>query len=227
TNLRNPRHCPSGVYVMPTAENFHTWYGVLFVHKGYYKNGVFKFKLTIPNEYPFLGGFCSNTYPERPPAVQFICNLINNDGLFHPLVNPENGNFSLTQQFKDWAPHKYYIFHVLHYIKKSFKKGVLDHLSRKHCLNEKAFTLYKENPRQFENIARQCAELSISPTVLYDSEDDSNPIQFTDLSNEKLNELKKYVAPQNVERDRHNYSSRRTYSTSSIPSFVEDRSPTV
>jgi len=54
TNLRNPKHCPSGVYVMPSADNFHTWYGVLFVHKGYYKNGVFKFKLNIPSEYPFF-----------------------------------------------------------------------------------------------------------------------------------------------------------------------------
>ena len=32
---------------------FLAWYGVLFVHKGYYKNGVFKFKLNIPSEYPF------------------------------------------------------------------------------------------------------------------------------------------------------------------------------
>jgi ubiquitin-protein ligase len=64
---------------MPSADNFHSknifitiyfkkytqiklifffnlsaWYGVLFVHKGYYKNGVFKFKLEIPSEYPFL-----------------------------------------------------------------------------------------------------------------------------------------------------------------------------
>ncbi|CAG8464540.1 1372_t:CDS:2 [Cetraspora pellucida] len=54
TNLRNPRHCPSGVYVMPSADNFYIWYGVLFVHKGYYKGGVFKFKLNIPIEYPFL-----------------------------------------------------------------------------------------------------------------------------------------------------------------------------
>lgn len=34
--------------------NLSAWYGVLFVHKGYYKNGVFKFKLEIPSEYPFL-----------------------------------------------------------------------------------------------------------------------------------------------------------------------------
>jgi ubiquitin-protein ligase len=80
------------------------------------------------------------TYPERPPAVKFIFNLINNnDGLFHPLVDPSTGSFSLSQQFKDWAPHKYYIFHVLHYIKKSFKKGVLDNLLEKHCPNKQAF----------------------------------------------------------------------------------------
>ncbi|CAG8597399.1 6609_t:CDS:2 [Diversispora eburnea] len=162
TNLRNPKHCPSGVYVMP-SDNFYTWYGVLFVHKGYYKN-------------------------ERPPGVQFILDLINNEVPFHPLIDPETGNFSLTQQFKDWAPHKYYIFHILHYLKKSFKKGVLDNLSKKHCPNEKAFTTYKENPKQFENMAKQCSKLSTSETL--------------------------------TERERPNHTSRRTYSVSSINSFV-------
>ncbi|RHZ76134.1 hypothetical protein Glove_203g49 [Diversispora epigaea] len=195
TNLRNPKHCPSGVYVMPSADNFYTWYGVLFVHKGYYKN-------------------------ERIPAVQFILDLINNEVPFHPLIDQETGNFSLSQQFKDWAPHKYYIFHILHYLKKSFKKGVLDNLSKKHCPNEKAFTTYKENPKQFENMAKQCSKLSISETVLYDNQNDLNPIQFSKLSDDKIGELKAFISLPLTERERPNHSSRRTYSTSSINSFV-------
>ncbi|RIA99604.1 ubiquitin-conjugating enzyme/RWD-like protein [Glomus cerebriforme] len=207
TNLRNPNHCPSGVYVMPSADNFHTWFGVLFVHKGYYKNGVFKFKLDIPSD-----------YPERPPAVKFIFNLINNnDGLFHPLVDPNTGSFSLSQQFKDWTPHKYYIFHVLHYIKKSFKKGVLDNLLEKHCPNKKAFTTYHNEIRTFGVLAKQCADLSITNTVLYDNNIEANPIQFSILPEEKLDELKTFINPSSSsssERERPNYSSHRTYSTS-------------
>ncbi|CAG8491183.1 8193_t:CDS:2, partial [Scutellospora calospora] len=146
TNLRNPRHCPSGVYVMPSADNFHNY----------------------------------------PPTVQFISKLINDGGLFHPLIHPETGNFSLIQQFKDWEPHKYYIFHVLHYVKKSFKKGVLDNLSEKHIQNKDAYDTYKENPRRFGTLAKQCAELSTSKTVLYDNHNESNPIQFSELQDEKL-----------------------------------------
>ncbi|CAG8756213.1 8994_t:CDS:2, partial [Racocetra persica] len=208
TNLRNPRHCPSGVYVMPSADNFYIWYGVLFIHKGYYKGGVFKFKLNIPTEYPFYDG-------KYPPTVHFISKLINDDGLFHPLIHPETGNFSLTQQFKDWASHKYYIFHVLHYVKKSFKKDVLDKLSEKHCLNKAAYDTYRENPKKFGIMAKQCAELSTSDTVLYDNHNESNPIQFSKLSDEKLEELKSFISPPATERERPNYTSRRTYSSAS------------
>ncbi|GBB91803.1 hypothetical protein RclHR1_01920007 [Rhizophagus clarus] len=176
TNLRNPNHCPNGVYVMPSADNFH----------------------------------------KRPPAVKFIFNLINNnDGLFHPLVDPNTGSFSLSQQFKDWAPHKYYIFHVLHYIKKSFKKGVLDNLLEKHCPNKQAFTAYHNEPRKFAVLAKQCADLSISQTVLYDNNIEANPIQFSILPDEKLEELKEFIKPSTPERERPPYSSRRTYSASS------------
>ncbi|RIB16499.1 ubiquitin-conjugating enzyme/RWD-like protein [Gigaspora rosea] len=161
---------------MPSADNFHIWYGVLFVHKGFYKGGVFKFKLNIPIEYPFF----------YPPTVQFIFKLINDVGLFHPLIHPETGNFSLTQQFKDWAPHRYYIFHVLHYVKKSFKKDVLDNLTEKHCLNKDAFDTYHDHPKRFGTMAKQCADLSTSDTVLYDNHNESNPIQFSKLSDEKL-----------------------------------------
>ncbi|CAG8733238.1 6464_t:CDS:2, partial [Gigaspora rosea] len=148
TNLRNPRHCPSGVYVMPSADNFH-----------------------------------------------------------------KTGNFSLTQQFKDWAPHRYYIFHVLHYVKKSFKKDVLDNLTEKHCLNKDAFDT-------FGTMAKQCADLSTSDTVLYDNHNESNPIQFSKLSDEKLEELKSFISPPATERERPNYASRRTYSSSSITPFL-------
>jgi len=147
--------------------------------------------------------------------VKFIFNLINNNGLFHPLVDPDTGSFSLSQQFNDWAPHKYYIFHVLHYIKKSFKKGVLDNLLEKHCFNKQAFSTYHNETRTFSVMAKQCADLSISQTVLYDNNIEANPIQFSVLPDEKLEELKFFIRPPPAERERPPYSSRRTYSTSS------------
>ncbi|CAI2176364.1 19831_t:CDS:2 [Funneliformis geosporum] len=226
TNLRNPKHCPNGIYVMPSADNFHTWYGVLFVHKGYYKNGVFKFRLNIPAEYPFLQTYSANYIFDhaiftRPPSVTFIFTLINNiDGLFHPLIDPNDGRFSLSQQFKDWEPHKYYIFHVLHYIKKSFKKTVLDNLIERHCPNKKAFTTYHHEIRTFSILAKQCADLSISKTVLYDNNIEANPIQFSVLPDEKLDELKTFISPPETEKERPNHTSHKTYSTSSMSSIL-------
>lgn len=35
-------------------------------------------------------------------------------------------------------------------------------------------------------MAKQCAELSISETVLYDTQNDANPIQFSKLPDEKI-----------------------------------------
>ncbi|CAG8490512.1 13093_t:CDS:2 [Ambispora gerdemannii] len=169
-NLRNPKHCPSGVYVMPAADNFHKWFGVIFVHKGYYKKGVFKF--------------------QKRPSVSF-----SDSELFHPLIDPNTGNFSLAHEFKDWTPHKYYIFHILHYIKRSFKKLVLDNLNEKYCLNKKAYTTYRDEIHTFAKMAKQCADLSISGTKLYEDhsevKEDANPIRFAKLDTEDFEELEK------------------------------------
>ncbi|KAG9306439.1 hypothetical protein G9A89_003549 [Geosiphon pyriformis] len=209
TNLRNPRHCPSGVYVMPAADNFHKLY----------------FQPIISFLNPKYVSFI--TYPEKRPTVSFI-----DSDLFHPLIDPNTGAFSLAQEFRDWAPHKYYIFHILHYIKKSFKKMVLDNLVEKHCLNKKAFSTYRDEIYTFDKMAKQCANLSISGTKLYEnhiesndasSKNDSNPIRFTKLEGEDfqlLEELKKtyLVTPVSPEKDKERLTlpSRRSYSTNSI-----------
>ncbi|CAG8649471.1 36419_t:CDS:2, partial [Gigaspora margarita] len=45
---------------------------------------------------------------------------------------------------------------------------------------------YRDNPKRFGIMAKQCADLSTSDTVLYDNHNESNPIQFSKLSDEKL-----------------------------------------
>lgn len=141
-NLRNPNHCPLGVYVMPSSDNLNgacaspirdvsytdqlflkVWYGVIFVHKGYYRSGVFKFRMTIPE-----------SYPNHPPSVTFLTDM------FHPLVDVQ-GNVSISQQFPTWRPYQDYLFHVLHYLKNMFKRVILDGLVDKHCLNKEAYRL--------------------------------------------------------------------------------------
>ncbi|CAH1757336.1 13570_t:CDS:2 [Entrophospora sp. SA101] len=170
TNLRNPKHCPSGVYVMPSAEFY-----------------------------------------DVAPTIVFPSSTINNQGLFHPLVHAETGEFSLTQRFKDWTTHKYFIFHILHYIKKSFKKEVLDNLSEKYCLGIDAYKLYNKDIKTFANMASQSANFSRSETVLFENHTEANPIQFSILPKEKKVEK---------EKEKSSYFSRRTFSASSMSSIL-------
>ena len=52
--------CPGGMYVIPAQEDVSTWYGVVFVDDGPYAGGVFRFVVSIPEE-----------YPQHVPAVRF------------------------------------------------------------------------------------------------------------------------------------------------------------
>jgi len=100
------------------------WFGTLFVHKGYYRNAVFKFQLIIPQE-----------YPDRRPVVQFLT-----DTSFHPLID-NHGYLALQYQFPQWRPHRDYLFHVLHFIKAAFKKCVLDTVLEKQAVNKEAYRM--------------------------------------------------------------------------------------
>ncbi|KAI9026582.1 ubiquitin-conjugating enzyme/RWD-like protein [Phycomyces nitens] len=175
TNLKNPGHCPLGMYMSPSADNINVWFGVLFVNKGLYRSGVFKFRLVIPEN-----------YPNNPPTVTFMTEV------FHPLVDPK-GNLNLAQRFMTWRPHQDYILHVLHYVKSIFKRAVLDGLLDKHSTNKESYQLYRKNPAVFVKLAHQCAQLSITADYLFNSFSDNNLIRFSDLSEAEFDELKAYI----------------------------------
>ena len=84
-NLVNQNHLPNGMYVAPEINNLYVWHCCLFIHRGYYKGGVFKFIINIPS-----------TYPNDGPKVTFVTDM------FHPLIDPRSREFSLTQQFSTW-----------------------------------------------------------------------------------------------------------------------------
>ncbi|KAG0741736.1 hypothetical protein G6F57_005927 [Rhizopus arrhizus] len=177
-NLKNPNHCPLGVYVMPSSENLYVWYGVIFVHQGYYSSGTFKFRLAIPE-----------SYPEYPPAVTFMSDM------FHPLVDG-GGNLSITQQFPTWRPYEDYIFHILHYIKNIFKKNILDRLIDKHCFNKEAYRLYRTDIKVFSKLAQQCSQLSITESYLFDHFPDDNMIRFSPMNESTFDEIWSHIVKQ-------------------------------
>ncbi|PNS14909.1 ubiquitin-conjugating enzyme E2 2 [Sphaceloma murrayae] len=68
-NLRNA--CPKGLYVTPVPDDENLWQGIIFVRKGPYSPGAFRFQIYFPVQ-----------YPHRPPLISFLSDI------FHPLISP-------------------------------------------------------------------------------------------------------------------------------------------
>jgi len=144
-NLSNPEHCPSGVYVMPSMDDFYQWLGVMFLHScGTTHFGerpaVLKFCLEIPPD-----------YPEKAPEVRILSNVV------HPLIHPQTRKLELRQQFAEWKPQKHHICHVLHYLKNAFSSITLENLQPNYIADEKAYETFRINPNLFGEQARNWA----------------------------------------------------------------------
>ncbi|KAF8707601.1 Ubiquitin-conjugating enzyme E2, partial [Rhizoctonia solani] len=152
------------------------WNGMLFIHQGYYRSAIFRFKITFPSD-----------YPARPPVVQFTTDV------YHPLVSTKDGIFSLAPRIPDWSSHEHNVFHILHWIKASFKKRALDGLDEASCLNKDAFRMYKESTSSFASLAAQSASLSQSSSALYGENRDASDtgiLMFSRTSSSDLNKLR-------------------------------------
>ena len=99
------QHAPTGLYVLPSFTDIRTWYGVVFLRSGVFRDAIFKFRLDIPRAYP---------ENNARPSVVFSSKV------FHPLVHPATGVLDLTERFPSWTAGKDYIIHVLLFIKKIF-----------------------------------------------------------------------------------------------------------
>ncbi|KAG0354446.1 hypothetical protein BGZ54_001636 [Gamsiella multidivaricata] len=148
------------------------WFGTLFIHKGYYRNAVFKFQLVIPAD-----------YPDRRPTVRFLSDM------WHPLIDNQ-GQLALQYQFPQWRPHRDYLFHVLHFVKAAFKKCVLDTIVEKQAVNKEAYRMYRHENKIFAKLAQQRAQLSITESSLYDNYPSNNSIKFSPLSDEEFVDIK-------------------------------------
>ncbi|KAG1866644.1 UBC-like protein [Suillus subalutaceus] len=165
-SLRNINHCPTGMYITPSVESILVWDAVLF-------DSVLKFTVSFPND-----------YPERPPTVRFLTDI------FHPLVDPRTGAYSLAPRFRPWRPKEHQIHHILHFIKSTFKEPTLDKLHEEDVLNKEAFN-YRDNRTSFATLAKQSAELSQSPSALYDTSGSkkNHSLRFTPLKPNELDEV--------------------------------------
>ncbi len=78
-------HAPGGVFLLPTLDNNRLLHGVIFVRRGLYRDGVFRFTITLPLLYNSVGTF---------PIVKFT------PPIFNPFIHEETGILKLM--LSDW-----------------------------------------------------------------------------------------------------------------------------
>ncbi|KAI9922380.1 hypothetical protein PsorP6_002451 [Peronosclerospora sorghi] len=153
------QHVPSGIYVLPSFDHSRVWYGVLFIHAGLYRNGIFKFTIFLPEDYNGLG-----TYPR----------IVFNTNVFHPYVYEGTKELDLTPQFPEWDPELHYMVAVLTYLKGIFyMKDFPETSTAANCV---ALDMFRNDPENYVNKVEECVDESL--TNVYNNEQGST-IRFT------------------------------------------------
>lgn len=98
-------HAPGGVFVIPSADDIRVWHGVIFVRRGVYRNGIFRFTMRLPREY---------NDRDTWPVIHFTSSV------FNPLVDPASGQLDLRVAYPLWNPKNHYVVTALTFIKKIF-----------------------------------------------------------------------------------------------------------
>jgi ubiquitin-protein ligase len=132
---------------MPEFNDIRKYHGVIFVKKGLYRDGIFRFTLVLPKEYNDV-----NTYPEvtfTPP-------------IFNPFIDPITGILDLKQDpdKSTWQPDKHYIRDALYFLKRSFY--MKDFSVFEQVANEEARKLFKDDKESYAELVNKCVKESCS-----------------------------------------------------------------
>lgn len=102
------KHAPGGVYMLPEMDDIRKLHGVIFVRRGLWRNGVFRFHVLLPEDYNTTGSM---------PVVFFT------PPVFNPLVHPETGKLDLTLDdalLTHWQHDKHFLHTIATAVKKVF-----------------------------------------------------------------------------------------------------------
>jgi len=80
------QNCPGGVYLVPSFDNLRLFHGVIFVQRGTFTNGIFKFTLSCPPRYNDAG---------MHPILKF------SSYVYNPHVQPESGEVDLCVAYPE------------------------------------------------------------------------------------------------------------------------------
>ncbi|XP_041375803.1 AKT-interacting protein-like isoform X3 [Gigantopelta aegis] len=149
-----------GVYVIPSAHCSHIWNGVLFIRQGLYQEGVFRFTLTIPDNYP--DSECPSLVFEYP--------------IFHPVVHPKTGEVDVKRAFPRWRRNNNHLWQVLLYARRIFYK-----IEIKDPLNEEAADLYLQDLEKFKKKVSESVKSAKTQALEPPKSDDPFAIRFNEM----------------------------------------------
>ncbi|XP_071957308.1 AKT-interacting protein-like isoform X2 [Antedon mediterranea] len=158
-----------GVYVIPSAGSPLHWFGVLFVRQGMYQEGVFKFDLIIPDNYP--DGECPRLIFKIP--------------IFHPVIDVMTGELDVKRAFPKWKRGVNHIWQILLYARRVFYK-----IDTKLPLNPQAAALYDNDQELFKSKVLESVQLCKSKMYEAPDSDDPHAIRFSELPDETHDKVK-------------------------------------
>ncbi|XP_057710261.1 AKT-interacting protein isoform X1 [Corythoichthys intestinalis] len=147
-----------GIYVQPSYKSALMWFGVIFIRHGLYQDGVFKFTVYIPDNYP--DGDCPKLVFDMP--------------VFHPLVDPVSGELDVKRAFTKWRRNHNHIWQVLMYARTIFYK-----INTSEPLNPEAAVLYEKDVQLFKSKVVDSVKLCNSRLFDQPKIDDPYAISFS------------------------------------------------
>ena len=162
-------HAPGGVYLIPSLDNLRQFYGMIFVRRGLYTNGIFKFELKLPLQYNDI-----NMHPE----------IIFSSYVFNPYVDYLTGKLDIKTAYPRWDPARHYLVTVLTFLKKIFYAKNFDDAQS----NVPARDLAKTDLKAFRQKVDECVALSQKQVF---QNEESTMAKFTEeeLSHRVLRDL--------------------------------------
>jgi ubiquitin-protein ligase len=165
-------HAPGGVYLIPSMDNLRHFYGIIFVRRGPFTNGIFKFELKLPAKYNDV-----NMWPQ----ITFYSYVYN------PYVLEETGELDIRSAYPNWDPSRHYLVTVLTYLKKIFySKNFSDAKA-----NLEAKKLAETDPEAYRKKVDGCVRKSQTNTY---ANEDGSTAKFTEeqVSHRVLRDLLKH-----------------------------------
>ena len=161
-----------GIYVIPSAQNSLSWFGVQFVRQGIYQGGIFRFTITLPQNFP--DGECPKVTFQTP--------------VFHPLIDPESGDLCTSWGFSEWRKSNR-IWQLIQFITKILSKVDV----KMNPINREASMLLENNFEAFRERVTKCVRESLDNVYNPPTIDDPHYIAFDPYISELHDSIKQEI----------------------------------